>query len=135
MYIVILNIFNISSVSMMSKTTESCPIKICCQGWIWSNKAIDSHIKFLSSNQKRINNISLDNVRFSLRTFRLPSEIIFPLSNLLELIKQENTFALRFCNRLHNPDTTHILLEFFHKQWIISRKIVCCWEKVISISK
>lgn len=132
MHIVILNIFDVCCVAMMSETSETCSIQICCKRSVASNETIYSHIKLLSANKQGIYNVLLHDVGFSLWWFRFPSEIILPLCNLLQLIEQKDSFALRLCNWLHNPNCTRcLLLELLHEEWVISRQVVSSRVEVV----
>ena len=83
MNIVVLDVIHIGRVSMMCESSEPCPVQVSCQWCVASNKAIDSHIKFLPSNEQWINDVPLNNVGLCLGAFWLPSEVIFPLGDLL----------------------------------------------------
>lgn len=87
MDIVVCNIFNVCCISVMSKSAEASSVQICCQRSVASNKAVDSHIKLLSSNKEGVDDVPLDDIGLSLWTFRFPPEIILPLSYLLEFVE------------------------------------------------
>jgi hypothetical protein len=87
MHIVILNVFNVCSISVMSKSCKTSSIEVGCQGSITCNKAINTHVKLLATYQKRIDDITLHNVGLSLGAFWFPSEIVFPLGDLLKFIE------------------------------------------------
>lgn len=133
MDVMILNVFNVVCVSVMSESSKPCSVEISCQWRIASDEAIDSHIEFLATDEQRIHDVPRHDVGLSLRTLRLPSEVILPFGNLLKLVEQEYTLSLRLCYRFHDPYTANVLFEFLYKQWIVSRQIVCCWEKVVPI--
>ena len=87
MHIVILNVFNVGSISVMSKSCKTSSIQISCEWSITCNKAINTHVKFLSTYQKRVDDVTLHNVGLCLGAFRFPSEIVFPLRDLLKFIE------------------------------------------------
>jgi hypothetical protein len=66
-----------------------------------------------------------------LRRIRLPPEIVLPLRNLLQFVKQEDAFALGFADWLHDPDTA-LLLEFFNEERVVSGQAVGCRVKSIT---
>lgn len=130
MHIVVGYVFNISSISMMSKSTKSSSVKISCEWNVTCDQTVDSHVKLFSTNKQRIYDVALNNIRLSLRAFRLPSKIVFPLGYLLELVEQENTLSLRLSNGFHDPDWAESLFKLLHKERIVTRKVISCWEKV-----
>ena len=117
----------------MSKSPEAFPIEVHRKRLVTDNENIDSEIEFFAANQKRIHDVPLHYVWFCLGTLRLPSELIFPLGNVLKFVEQENTFSLTLADRLHNPDLASSF-EFFDKETIIARQIVSGGEEVILIS-
>jgi hypothetical protein len=134
MDIVILDVFNVSGVSMMGKAGKTSPVQVGSKWCVTSNEAVDSHIKFLPSNKQWIDDVPLYYVGFSLGALRFPSEIIFPLSDLLEFVEKEDAFALRLGNGLHDPpDCSCSLFELFHEKRIISGEIVCCRVEIITM--
>ena len=136
MNIVVLNVFNVSSISVMSKSCKPSSVKVCSQRSVTCHKAINSHVKFLASNQQRINDIALHDIGLSLRAFRFPPEIVFPLSDLLQFVKQEDSLSLRFGDRLHNPPYgSSSLLEFFDKQRVITWEVIGSRIEVITIGQ
>lgn len=78
-----MDIFDIIRVTVVSEATEACSVQVDCQWLVSSHKNVNSYIKFLSSNQERVHDVSLNDIRLSLRAFRFPPEVIFPLRNLL----------------------------------------------------
>lgn len=38
---------------------------------------------------------------------------LFPVTDLAQLVEKENTLALRFRDRLHDPESTRRLFKFF----------------------
>lgn len=104
MHIVVGYVFNISRISVMSKSTKSSSVQISCEGHVTCDQTVYSHVKLFSTNKQRIYDVALNNIRLSLRAFRLPSKIVFPLGYLLELVEQENTLSLRLSNGFHDPD-------------------------------
>ena len=50
MDIVILDVLNVSSISVMGESAKACPVEVGSQGRIVGHQAIYSHIKFLASN-------------------------------------------------------------------------------------
>ena len=79
----------------MSESSKALPIKVDSQWLVTNTKDINTHIKFFASNKQRIHNISLHNIRFSLRAFWFPSELILPLGNLLQFIKQKDDYNVK----------------------------------------
>lgn len=67
-----------------------------------------------------------------MRRIRLPPEIVLPLRNLLQFVKQEDAFALGFTDWLHDPDTA-LLLEFFNEKRVVSGQAVGRRVKSISL--
>lgn len=60
-----------------------------------------------------------------MRAFWLPSKVIFPLSYLLQLIKEEDSFSLGFSDRLHDPpDSASCFFELLHKQGIVAWQVI-----------
>lgn len=125
----------IKIVSMMGKSCKSSSIEIDCEGLITRDQNIDTHIKFFASNNQRIGNIALNNIRLSiLRIFISISGITFPLRDLLNFTDNKNTFPLGFRNGFHNPIvviTNLIAFEFFKKDGIICWKIISHWKEII----
>lgn len=130
MDVVILDIFNIIGVSVMGKPTKASSVQVNDQRLVRNHEHINSHIELLASNQQRVHDVPLHDVRLSLRGLRLPPEIVLPLGDLSQFIEQENAPSLRLSDWLHDPHPLR-LFEFFHKQWIISRKIVSCGKEII----
>lgn len=97
-------IVQIVAVPGVSKSAESFSIQINGQWLVANDEYINSKIELFTANQKRVHDIPLDNVRFCLRTLWLPSQLVFPLGNMLKLIEQENTFALTLSNWFHDPN-------------------------------
>lgn len=106
MNVVVVNLINVIIIPMMSEPAKACPIEVDSEGRIRSDQDINPHIELLTAYQKRIHDIPLDDITFSLRTFGFPPEIIFPLANLLQLVEEENSFSLTFSHGFHDPDVT-----------------------------
>ena len=66
----------------MRKSTKPRAIKVEGQGIKASAEAIDSHVKFFASNEKRILEIFLNYVGFCLLAIWLPAVIMSPVSDL-----------------------------------------------------
>ena len=94
----------------MSEPRESSAVQINSQWRIGSAQCIDSHVKLLTSDQQRIIDVFLDNIGLSLRVFRIVSEVVFPLGDLLQFVKEKNADPLRFSDGLHYPQTLAILV-------------------------
>jgi len=130
MHISVLDIINFVCISMMSKSTESSSIQVNCQRLLGYYKHVNTHIKLFTTNQKRVHNVSLDDIWLSLRTFRFPSKVILPLGNLSQFIEQENASALRLTNRFHNPNSLNTF-KFLNEQGVVTWQIVRSWKEPI----
>lgn len=117
----------------MSESAETFSVEIDCERLVADDQYINSHIELLSTNEERIHDVSLDNVWLSLWTFWFPSEFVFPLSNMLQLIEQENTFTLRLSNWLHDPDLP-CSFEFFYEKTVVTWEVVGGGKEIITIS-
>jgi hypothetical protein len=78
----VLNFVYVIRISVMSESTETRSIEVDSQRLISGYKDINTHVKLLATNKQWIHDIPLHNIRFSLRTFRLPPKIVFPLRDL-----------------------------------------------------
>ena len=134
MHVSVLDFFDFVRITVMSESSEAGPVEVDGQRLVACDENIDSHIKLLATDEQGIHDVSLYNVRLCLGTFWFPSEIVFPLSDLCQFVKQEDTPSLGFPNRLHDPYTTNFS-ELFHKQRVISWQIVCSWKEVESNKK
>lgn len=109
----------------MSETSEPRPVQVSRQRCIASDETVDAHIEFLATDQKRVDDVALDDVGFSLRALRFPPEVVLPLSDLLKFVEQEDALALRFGYGLHNPpDSARCLLELLHKEGVITWQVI-----------
>ena len=131
MHVCVLDLFSLVRISVMSESPKAWPVEIDCERLIACDQNIDPHIEFFPSNQKGVHNVTLYYIGFCLWTFWLPSEVVFPLSDLSELIQQEDSPTLWLADRFHNPYSANFA-ELFNEQGVVSRKIVCRWEKVES---
>ena len=123
-------IIKIVRVPSMSESAETISIKINSKWLITYNQNVNSQIKLFAANQQWVAHISLDNVWFSLRTLWLPSQLIFPLGDLLELVEEEDASALTLADGLHDPKPP-LTLKLIHKHGIFSRKIKCERTEVV----
>ena len=130
----VLNLFYLVWISVMSETSESGTVKVDSKRLVWSNEYVNTHIELLTSDKQRVHNIPLNNIWLSLGTIRFPSEIIFPLCNLLKFVQKKNTSSLWFTDRFHNPNASSFL-EFFNKDRVVAWQVICSREKVISEQK
>lgn len=87
MHIVILNVFHVSCISVMCKSGEASSIEVGSKWSVAGDEAINTHVKFLATNQEWIDDVALHNVGFSLRAFWFPPEIVLPLCNLLQFVE------------------------------------------------
>lgn len=90
----VLNVIDFVRITVMRETSEATSVEVDSQRLVGGHQHVDSHIKFLTSDQKRVHNISLHDVSLSLRTIGFPTEIVLPLSDLLKFVDQEDTSAL-----------------------------------------
>ena len=104
----------------MSEPAEALSIQVDRQRLIRGNQDINTQIKLLATNEQRIHDVPLYNIRLSSRRLRLPPQFILPLGYLLQLRKQENAATLRLTNRFHDPHLRR-LLKLLHKQTIVAR--------------
>lgn len=125
-------VIEIVRIPRMCESTKAIPIQVDSEWLIACDQDIDSQIELLTSNKQWIEDISLYNIWLSLWTLWLPSKLIFPLRDLLQLVKKENTTSLTFTNRLHNPDTASPL-ELFNKNTVLSRQVISGWKEVIRV--
>ena len=94
MHVSVLDFFDFVRITVMSESSEARPVEIDGQRLVACDENIDSHIKLLATDEQGIHDVSLYNVRLCLGTFWFPSEIVLPLGNLGELVKEEDTTAL-----------------------------------------
>ena len=116
----------------MSKPAESISIQVDCQGLVADHKDVNSQVKLFTANQKWVHDVSLDHIRFCLWALWLPSKLILPLSDVLQLVKQKDALALRLANRLHDPHLTRSL-ELLYEQAVVSRQVVGGREEVVAV--
>ena len=98
----------------MREPAKAASVEVNCEGLIAGHEHVDSHVELLTTDQEWVHDVALNDVWLGLRTIWLPTEVILPLSYLLQLREQEDSPALRFSHRFHNPYTSS-LLEFFNK--------------------
>ena len=127
----VLNFFYFVWVPKMSKSAKTRTIKINSQRLVRCDQYVNSHVKFLSSYQKRVHYVLLDDIRLSLGWLRLPAKVVFPLCYLREFIQQENAFALTFANWLHDPNSS-LLLELFYEKRVVPWQVVSHRIKVVA---
>ena len=83
----ILDLLDLVRVTMMRESAEAGAIQVHSQRLVARHEHVDSQIELLASDQKRIHDVLLDDVGLSLRTVRLPSEVVLPLRDLCELVQ------------------------------------------------
>jgi hypothetical protein len=133
MHVGILDLLYFVGVAMVGEACKACPVEVDCQRLVCCHKAIYAHIELLTPDQKWVHDVTLNDIWLRLWAFWFPSEIVLPLSDLCELVEEEDAFALRFADRLHNPDRTD-LSELLNEEAVVARQIVGRWIKVITIS-
>lgn len=96
----------------MGKSSKACPIEIDRQWIIGGTKGVDPHIEFPSSEQKRVQQVSLDNI--GLRRVILIEGL--PSGDICYFIEDEDAFSLAFGGLSHGAFTgfmiQSILLSF-----------------------
>ena len=107
-------VIQIITIPRVGKSAEAFSVEVDGQWLVADHKYINSKIELFTANQKRVHHISLDDVWLCLRTFWLPSQLILPLGNVLQLVEEENTFALTLSNWLHDPNLARPF-EFLNK--------------------
>lgn len=70
----------------MSEPPETRPIEVDSQRLVSGYKHINTHVKLLATDQQWVHDIPLHNIRFGLRTFRLPPKVVLPLRNLSQFV-------------------------------------------------
>ena len=113
----------------MSESAETISIKINSKWLITYNQNINSQIKLFTANQQWVAHIALDNVWFGLWTLWFPSQLIFPLGDLLELVEEEDASALTLADGLHDPNATGTF-EFFYENAVFAWEIVSRWKEI-----
>jgi hypothetical protein len=116
----------------MGEPAEPGSVQPHCQRLIRCHEHINPHIKLLATNKQRVHNVLLNHIRLSLWRIRLLPKVGLPLSNLLQLIKQEDAFALRFANRFHDPDAA-LLFELFNEKRVVAWETVCERVEVVCV--
>ena len=90
----------------MREPSETRSVQIKCEGVVRSDEDIYTHIEFFVTDQKRIVDVSLNDVRL-----RLVGRVR-PIRNLADPAKQENTLTLAATNRFHDPHQFLIFASF-----------------------
>lgn len=121
-------------VSSMSKPSKPVSVQIYSQRIVRSDQNINSYIEFLTTNQKRITDIALNNVRLCRWM-----DIWLPLRKLAQFIHKKNPFTLRLACRLHYPCVGMIRrlisLEFIRKQTIFWWQQISLWIEIVASIK
>lgn len=118
----------------MGEPAEARTVQVHCQRLVASHKHVDTQIELLAADKKWVHDILLNDVRFSLWTVRLPSEVIFPLRDLSELIKQEDASTLGLANWFHDPYATDFA-ELLHEERVVAWQVVSRREEIETESK
>ena len=96
---------------------------------------IQSQIELLPTNQLRVLNVSLDDVRRRLGLVGaagLPRCILLPVVDLRELVEEEDALALSGAGRLHDPDGAgRVVLELLDEEAVVGRQHVRAREEVV----
>ena len=114
MHVSILDLINFVRITVVREPAEARTIEVDSKGLVASNQNVNAHVKLLATNQQRIHDVPLHDIRLSLWTFRLPSKIVLPLSYLRQFIQQKDALSLGLANRFHNPNLAN-LSELFNK--------------------
>ena len=120
MHVRVLDLLDLVRITVMREPSEARSVEIDSQRLIAGDKYVDSHVKLLSSDQKWVHDVSLHDVRLSLWTLWLPPEVILPLRDLSQLVKEEDASSLGLADGFHDPNTTD-LSELFNEQGVITR--------------
>ena len=86
MHVSVLNLFDFVRVAMVGEPSEAGSVEINCQRLVARDKNIDAHVELFAADQKWVHDVSLNDVRLSLRTLWLPSEVVLPLRNLSQFV-------------------------------------------------
>ena len=113
----------------MGESTETLSIKVDRQRLIADNQNINSKIELFTANEERVHDVSLHNIRLSLRRLGLPPQLIFPLGYVLKLVEKKDAFSLTLSDGLHNPNISSSF-ELFHEERIITWQVVRSGEKI-----
>ena len=90
----VLNFIHLVRVAVMREPSEPRSVQIDRQWLIASDQYIDSQIELLAAYEQWIHYILLHDVRFRLRTVRLPPKIVLPLADLRQLVQQKDSAPL-----------------------------------------
>ena len=82
--------------SCQRESSEPRPVEVDLQGVIGHHQAVDSQIKFFSSDQVRIFDVALYDVRLDRGIVAyICSDTLLPFADLTEFCKKEDALALR----------------------------------------
>jgi hypothetical protein len=82
----VLYFFDFVGVAEVSKPTEARTVKVHSQRLVGSYKHVYSHVELLTPDQKWVHDVLLHDVRFCLGRLWFPTEVIFPLGDLLQFV-------------------------------------------------
>lgn len=117
------------TIFLVTKTSETERAEPHFEGTIACDQDIESQVKLFTSNQKRLINISTDNVRIFL-TLSLICFIVCPFIYLLQFVYQEYTLALSGICRLHDPGGMWVTLELLNKYCVVTWQNICHWHHI-----
>lgn len=125
-------IVKVVRVTGVSEPTEAVPIQVDGQWLVADDQHVDSQIELLATDEERVEDIPLHNIGFSLWRLGLPSELVFPLRDLLEFVEQENAATLTLTDWLHYPHTASSL-ELLDEDAVLAWQVVGRREEVIRV--
>jgi hypothetical protein len=125
---------------LVREAREAASVQVERQGVVVGAEDVNAHVEFLASDQQRVVDVALHNVRLCLllglayaRVVRFPAEVAFPVADLTDFVEYEDAFALALADGLHDPEGVRVLVVLVFEDGVVVGEVVGDWEEVESI--